>query len=160
MEFVSPTLMERGDQGLTRQLHYMGLSSTGWNIGAAAEASEAVVWFPDPSLKLSVLGFKEGPGNDYCTTFHSSSCITKCCNTHFYATCMVELSTIFTFRSNMYVRSPVPIPPPRDRRIMIWASLSEPHSIVATDEISVCLYIYIYGGQLSVYLVIPSEARF
>ena len=31
---------------------------------------------------------------------------------------------------------------------IIGASLSEPHSIVATDEISVCLY----GGQLSVYL--------
>ena len=41
---------------------------------------------------------------------------------------------------------------------IIGASLSEPHSIVAIDEISVYIYVYIYvytyGGQLSVYLVI------
>ena len=40
---------------------------------------------------------------------------------------------------------------------MIGASLSEPHCSVVNDEISVYIFAYIYGGQLSVYYSLMSN---
>jgi len=40
---------------------------------------------------------------------------------------------------------------------LIGASLSEPHCSIVNDEISVYIYICLYGGQLSVYYSLMSN---